>query len=675
MLSCWLQVAAQIPAKVPSQKEITMMLADAKKKMGAAYGMTLAQNNGKPIYFPTMNHAALQGLPKKILNEAELRSFVAKVMDKIRAKMDTADYKGALKSIDELKEDTNRLALMSVFLFESGAYLPAMYISAQVVLMDIRNGLNINNLGAMLNLSGKEELAIPILKSILKGNEQDPLLLNNIGQAFAGLGQRDSALFYFNKCLKEEPMHAYARTTAARIEAVKGNKAKAAELLEQVPDAEMPDDMEDLQNSVAPKNQQLYTPFKKVPDYFNLYKFKYPEFQTNVYDYIKAYTAQEELRDRINAEIERLQEIVNQEQSLGRHDASNRTTQVGPITAKAIRMMTKGYTTPGAIMTMSAAKLNYDQTKLDMRKRYEAVILELDRIYSARIDTVTKKVGEGGGAYRQRIEELRKEACDKKNDKANEFLLEFAEVSERYTQKQLNYAAQIFHFQAKWHRLAGINEHIATVNYYQAAIRYLESVKMVADYIVIPPFCVDYDRDMNKTFDYEAIFESSCQLNLNLSFGAGSYKLNCKSATFTWDSGIRFKFNKKFTTKESSIQLGYGWKWEKALGEVTGSKGGGTVGAKIGVKADAAILGFIEFDGKGGVKDVGIKGVGTASLSAAVGYKEMRIIPKNLVPANLKEFDLNPTSISIGGEIGVESSAGINSGFTGRGLGLLSGLF
>lgn len=675
MLSCWLQAPAQIPAKVPSQQEIAKMLADAKKKMGTAYGMTLAQNTRKPIYFPTMNHVALQGLPKKILSEAELRSFVTKVMDKMRAKMDTVDYKGALKSIDELKEEPNRLALMSVFLFESGAYLPAMYISAQVVLMDITNRLNINNLGAMLNLSGKEELAIPILKSILKGNEQDPLLLNNIGQAFAGLGQRDSALFYFNKCLKEEPMHAYARTTAARIEAIKGNKAKAAEHLEQVPDAEVPDDMEELQNSMAPKNQQLYTPFKKVPDYFNLYRFKYPEFQTNVYDYVKAYTAQEELRDRIDAEIGRLQEIVSHEQSLGKQEAPRMTEQVAPITAKAIRMMTKGYTSPGAIMTMSAAKVNYDQTKRDMRQRYDAVILELDRRYSARIDTVTKKVGEGGSAYRQRIEELRKEACDKKNDKANEFLLEFADLSERYTQKQLNYAAQIFHFQAKWHRLAGMNEHIATVNYYQAAIRYLESIKMVADYVVIPPFCADYDRDMNKTFDYGAIFESSCQLNLNLSFGAVSYKLNCNSATFTWDSGIRFKFNKKFTTKESSIQLGYGWKWEKAIGEISGSKAGGTVGAKIGGKADVAMLGFIEFDGKGGVKDVGIKGVGMVSASAAVGYKEMRIIPKNSAPANLKEFDLNPTSISIGGEIGAEASAGINSGFTGRGLGLLSGLF
>lgn len=671
------QAIAQRPAKVPSRQEIMKMVEDAKKRTGinGPIDGQIIKNDKKPVYFPKLNQVALQGLPKKILNREEVRSFVSRLMDKVKVKMDTSDFNGVLKSIEELKDEPNRLALMSVFLFESGAHLPAIYLSAHVVLVDMDNDLNINNLGAMLSLCGKEELAIPILKSILKGNEKDPLLLNNIGQAFAGLGQRDSALFYFNKCLKEEPMHAYARTTAARIEIVKGNKEKATEHLQQVPDAEVPEDMQELQDQVGVKNPQLYTPFKKVPDYFNLYKFKYPEFQTNVYDYIKAYTVQQEFRDRIDVEIGRLQAIVSHEQLLGKKEASRMTRQVSPITAKAVRMMTKGYTETGAMATMSAAKVNHDQTKEEMWERHSAIILEIDRIYGAKISELTRKVGEGMADYRARIEVLRKESCDKKNDKTNEFLLEYADVSERYTQKQLNYAAQLFHFQSKWHRLAGINEHIANVNYYQAAIRYLESIKMVGDYLVLSPFCIDYDREMNKIFDRDPIFESSCQLNLNLSFGAASYKLNCKSVTFTWDTGIRFKYNKKFTTKESSVQLGYGWKVKKAIGSITGSKGGGTVDAQLGVQADAAILGFIEFDGKGGVKDVGIKGVGMLAANAKVGYQDMRIIPKNSAPADLKQFDLDPTSISLGAEVGAEVSAGVNSGFTGKGLGLLSGLF
>ena len=46
----------------------------------------------------------------------------------------------------------------------------------------------LNNCGAVLNLCGLEDKAIPVLKYALAHQPTNSTLLNNIGQAYAGLG-------------------------------------------------------------------------------------------------------------------------------------------------------------------------------------------------------------------------------------------------------------------------------------------------------------------------------------------------------------------------------------------------------------------------------------------------------------------------------------------------------
>ncbi|TKC07461.1 tetratricopeptide repeat protein [Pedobacter frigoris] len=664
-----------------SKQELNKKIAEAKQKMGQgnlsneAFMKKMMQSVPKeqtkgtiaasPLYFPKLNLAALQRIPKKTLSKAELASLVNKILGEVEAKVEPSEFKMVSLLIDTMKNQPDSLGQMAVLLFHNGAPFQALYISGKVVLMNSDNELNINNFGSMLNLSGKEEWAIPVLKSILKGNEKNAMLLNNIGQSFAGLGQRDSALYYFDRCLKENPSQAAARSTAARIQILEGNKTKAAELLENSADEIPLEEMEELSNYVKLKNPPLFTPFKKVPDYFNLYKFKYPEFQTNVYDYEKAYLAQDEFKNLIDVEIARLQEIIQHEQELGKESIKRMSSpQIPPIVARAIKMMNSGYTNSGQLMAMAAAKTNYDLARRDARQRYNAIIVELDSIYSEKIQNLTKKVGEGGAVYREGVEEVRKELCSKKNSKANAFLIELAGICEEFTQKQLNYAAQRFHFESKWNRLAGLNEHMATANYYQAAVRYLQSIRLVNDYDLIRPFCNDYDQDMNKLFDRTAIFISGCPLSLNFSAGPISYKLNCQSVAFSWTTQIRFKFTKNFETKKSQVQLGLGHQFKKG-GNVKLTPG---VDATAVGKVDVAAVGYIDFDGNGNVSDVGVKGVVVAAANVGLEFK---VIPKKGgEQAPIKDYEMTNPKLTIGGEVAAEGSLGINSGATIKAMGL-----
>jgi tetratricopeptide (TPR) repeat protein len=67
--------------------------------------------------------------------------------------------------------------------------------------------LLINNLGAMLNMTGVEHKAIPLLQYCLEKLPQSSIVLNNIGQSFMGLGDLLKAADYFNQCLSIDSLN------------------------------------------------------------------------------------------------------------------------------------------------------------------------------------------------------------------------------------------------------------------------------------------------------------------------------------------------------------------------------------------------------------------------------------------------------------------------------------
>ena len=76
---------------------------------------------------------------------------------------------------------------------------------------------SLNNCAAILSLAGLENKAIPIFQVLLQKMPGSSTVLNNIGQAYASLGEPDSALYYLGRCIKIAPEHPEANNTAALI--------------------------------------------------------------------------------------------------------------------------------------------------------------------------------------------------------------------------------------------------------------------------------------------------------------------------------------------------------------------------------------------------------------------------------------------------------------------------
>jgi len=104
---------------------------------------------------------------------------------------------------------------IAVFIADNPAQ--ALLISMHSTLASMDKPAAWNNLAAMFNMGGLEEKAIPILMNQLQQDPDNPLLLNNMGQAYLGLGDMLSAEHFLTQCLAVDPGNAEANRSMGMI--------------------------------------------------------------------------------------------------------------------------------------------------------------------------------------------------------------------------------------------------------------------------------------------------------------------------------------------------------------------------------------------------------------------------------------------------------------------------
>lgn len=107
----------------------------------------------------------------------------------------------------------------------------ALLLGMKAVQKDPSNVLGWNNLAALMNMSGLEHQAIPILQRLLADLPANSMLLNNMGQAFLGLGDLGKAKQFFDKCLSIDDMHPEANHSMALLHIYDDQYEKAVEYL------------------------------------------------------------------------------------------------------------------------------------------------------------------------------------------------------------------------------------------------------------------------------------------------------------------------------------------------------------------------------------------------------------------------------------------------------------
>src|SRR6185436_8485264 len=165
-----------------------------------------------------------------------------------------------------------------------GRIQPALFIMGKVCTEDINNSDNLSNYASMLSMCGAEQKAIPILNYLNSKFPRNSTILNNLGQAWFGLGEISKAEKYLDSVIRIYAYHPQANLTKSFIAEFKGNKTEAIELvrnsLKHSYSQEKEERLKKLGHTLTSKDFSL--PGKTKPDPLNLGGFNSPPFPKSV---------------------------------------------------------------------------------------------------------------------------------------------------------------------------------------------------------------------------------------------------------------------------------------------------------------------------------------------------------------------------------------------------------
>ena len=582
--------------------------------------------------FPPKNIALLSSLPKKIFAKPELINFLNDIYSQLSKKLPGGITSSVQSIAAKYNNDGNKMGDAAVTGWYTNYREESLLLIIKAAANNPDNGLLLNNCAAILNMSGIEQKAIPILKYILQTYPESSMVLNNLGQAYAGLGETDTAMIYLGRCIKIEPENTEANNTAGQVEATKGHTEKAIAYFEQSIKGGYNKTAE-LKLRKIKKNSSIVSfvrPRVKIPEYFNLFKYKFPAQCTSIYNATIAEAEYEAFRKTISAQREKYLKIYD---VLGLKVVTSKP----PIYSVTKNLINAAPFHEYCGIMIRDLFIEFGDNLGVYDKKYNADIALLEKEYQNKYDSLKKD-------FIKREEEASRANCCREgnvsccirpeekqiafDELSNQYLPKFAVIREDFQEKNMVFFKKYFDELMYWGYLADHflgDDYFRVKCFYPVVIYYLDMLIRAGTTKIIKPYL--YEPSTAATFDSLAIKEMECPLDIVVPLFAAKIQLNCETFSISGGEGIVFGYEKKFKTHQSTLTAGIGFTLE--LQEKVGP-------VKAGVKATATETVFITFDGNNGIADVGLKNEAKVSASApGVGKKE----------------------------IGVGSTLGINSGY------------
>jgi tetratricopeptide (TPR) repeat protein len=183
---------------------------------------------------PKKDLARINGLPKKILSEAELFSFIKIVHAGVEKLVPASERTEALNIYNETRTEyktTEIVANAANGCWMLGHWEKALIIMGKVCMDDITDADNLNNYASFLISTGGEQAAIPILEYLNSKYPENSTIINNLGQAWFGLGDIEKAKKYLSDATAIYPNHSMANNTLSQIAQSEGDNEKAISFL------------------------------------------------------------------------------------------------------------------------------------------------------------------------------------------------------------------------------------------------------------------------------------------------------------------------------------------------------------------------------------------------------------------------------------------------------------
>ncbi|MGZ8537529.1 MAG: tetratricopeptide repeat protein, partial [Flavisolibacter sp.] len=177
---------------------------------------------------PKKDAVRIAAMSKKKLVQADMAAYATTLFNKIITRGDAVEIALAKKIIAQ-NPKANAIGGAAVLCMLQGHPEAALALSMKAVQADPSNVNWQNNMASLLTQYGYPEQAIPVLQKLKNQFPQNSTVLNNLGQAWLGLGELDSAETNIRIAGRVNPNHPEAKETEGVIEEVTGNTEKATD--------------------------------------------------------------------------------------------------------------------------------------------------------------------------------------------------------------------------------------------------------------------------------------------------------------------------------------------------------------------------------------------------------------------------------------------------------------
>jgi len=601
-----------------AQKEMSGMSAE-EKKMIDSLGFKMpdlknipkftdkqyqeAAENSDGLAIPKRDAARIAMVNRKPMTSGQMESYIKTTAARIEQRMDAkklAAGKEAYASIKANSKEPNAVANTASACWMMGALQPAIYLMGRACQEQPNNADHLNNYAAFLTMARAEESALPILYKLNKDFPKNSTVLNNLGQAWFGLGDIAAAEKYLDSAIALFKNHAQANYTKALIENARGNKQGAVGAMKRSIargySAEKQTKLKQFGYTLTGKDVPWNMPMPK--DALGLAKFAWP-------DYPKTTDESKRLEVEWKDFIELCNKRINQlGASKGKleadfNDAYLKNIQVASkgqgmdvskLSKKAsIKLDYIMSNTEGSLMSM----LNKEENELraalkDVAKLEERRDQELQKVH----DQFKPLMGEGKanpfGAYCAALTAVQNNFLGA----ANSILESNYKSYLKATERMINERAYYIQYTLPPEAVEGwkLNEKVKWLGYISSAhpVRFESPNEGVCKAVPLP------QRQASKQLtEFEDLH---CPNVVELSIGLISWRMACGKSHYEGGVGP-IEFNLDYNDWKEQIIRG-----SVELGE---SKSREISSGPMVAKLEGKLAGFIEFDNTG-VTDVGI---------------------------------------------------------------------
>jgi tetratricopeptide (TPR) repeat protein len=521
----------------------------------------------KPLQIPDRDDAELKliGQQPAITSPAQLQQDVDQMIKALRAGLDDDDKDDADRTLKAFGNNQPALNNAAAIAWVQSCPGTALLLAAEAVHLNPNDTNSANTLAALLVQAGYAHKGIPILEHLVKLFPSDPTILNNLGQAWFDVGEKEKAKGFLGRCIATAPDHGAAQASLGVVAQSEGKAAEATAHFKAAAESNnSPAACYELDRSNTPSAMpSSLLRLLRTHEYFNPHHFVPPAPQSTLEEY-----------NTKQAELDAFVQLVTAKEKISA-DLAVDSTAAGQRELMREMMIAQNSPSSGAQFNYNALNgKRLGQPYNDFLERVSSIsgrITELQNRLSLLAAESGSKQGKleadweqtygdqfGEGKDPTAALEAKKKLCEKKRDIAQDCLramsaryAEFVEQTLPPLRVATNDALNCLPLMVPAPMVRG--------QFYIVTSTYLHAVGLVGALLpTVGPPCTNLPKSKGSPRDDNLPDANDCPLSLKANLIVAKLKADCKSLSFEFEAGLDFKATKDFRSGETTLSAGVG---------------------------------------------------------------------------------------------------------------------